>query len=61
MPNIYKTILTNNGTVLYTGENIDVAQVNAETSGFECHIECDGVLMFTYSPISGWKAYGKHV
>jgi len=54
---IYKTILTNFGTVVYTGENIDVAQVNAETSGLECHVERDGVLMFTYSLISGWKAY----
>jgi hypothetical protein len=57
MTEIFQTILTNFGTTLYTGESVDVAQVNAETSGFECTVLRDGSLIFSYSPISGWKAY----
>ena len=57
MTEIYQTILTNFGTELYVGENIDVAQVNAEMSGFECSVLRDGQVAFTYSPITGWRSY----
>ena len=48
--------LTNFGTTIYTGSDLNEAIEKVQAAGFEATIQFDSVLL-CYSPIGGWKNF----
>lgn len=57
MDPVFETVAINFGAVYYRGVNQTDALIVAKQSGFETTVTKDGVLIASYSPISGMKFY----
>lgn len=55
---MYKVWLTNFNTVVYEGNDPDVAVEKAVKTGFECTMSHPSGMM-SWSPISGWRTLYK--
>lgn len=53
---MYVVHLTNFGYSVHQGNDLAAAKAAAEKTGFECTILQDNAVVWTWSPISGWRS-----